>query len=111
MDREIDILGEIWKIIKVSEDEDDRIINQAGFMDKSTREIGLMELEPRVQGEVMDRDKMSRHTLRHEIIHALIAECGIDQYIDWAASEEVVDFFAYHFPRLNKIFKELGIEQ
>ena len=107
--KEIEILGEKWKIIVVDDKCDDRIIDQAGFTDRSTREIGLMEIGKREVGEIKDRDRMLRHTLRHEIIHALIAECGIDMYVDWASDELVVDFFAHHYPKFKKIFESLGI--
>ena len=62
-----------------------------------------------------DRTRANR-VLRHEIIHAFLIESGLDasslQNGDdgWATNEEMVDWFARMWPRIQAVYKELGIE-
>lgn len=41
--------------------------------------------------------------LRHEIIHAFFYESGLD---DYSGNEQLVDWIAKQFPKLEKAFKE-----
>lgn len=41
--------------------------------------------------------------LRHEIIHAFFYESGLD---DYSRNEQLVDWIAKQFPKLEKAFKE-----
>ena len=41
--------------------------------------------------------------LRHEIIHAFFYEAGLEDYSD---NEQLVDWIAKQFPKLEKVFKE-----
>jgi len=41
--------------------------------------------------------------LRHEIIHAFFYEAGLEDYSD---NEQLVDWIAKQFPKLEKAFKE-----
>ena len=53
-------------------------------------------------------------TLRHEIIHAFLHESGLSGSsatdVPWAMNEEMVDWFAIQFPKIIKVFTELGCE-
>lgn len=59
--------------------------------------------------------KQQATTLRHEIIHAFLNESGLQdssgrlQNIGWAKNEEMIDFFAIQFPKIQKVFEELKI--
>lgn len=60
-------------------------------------------------------NKQEKYTLRHEIIHAFLNESGLQDSsgiinnIGWAKNEEMVDFFAIQFPKIQKVFEELKI--
>ena len=46
-------------------------------------------------------------TIRHELIHAFIFECGLDSNGNsehWASDEVCVEFFALQFEKLTKLF-------
>lgn len=49
-------------------------------------------------------------TLRHEIIHAFLAESGLwgssEPAKAWAMNEEMIDWIALQFPKILKAFKE-----
>ena len=63
--------------------------------------------------KVGDFDTSARKNLRHEIIHAALAESGLQS--NWQHScefghdETMVDWVAVQFPKLKKIFKKLDI--
>jgi hypothetical protein len=42
-------------------------------------------------------------TIRHEIIHAFLFECGLTTY---AGNETLVEFLAQQFPKLLKLFQQ-----
>lgn len=48
--------------------------------------------------------------LRHEIIHAFLAESGLQANFEhcnkWGHEETVIDWFAIQFPKLLKVFEE-----
>lgn len=56
----------------------------------------------------------SKTTLRHEIIHAFLYESGLWGSSlaseSWAMNEEMIDWVATQFPKILKVFKELGCE-
>ncbi|WP_394967432.1 hypothetical protein [Candidatus Allofournierella merdipullorum] len=61
------------------------------------------------EGDVLDKGdlgKQHRKIIRHEIIHAFLFESGLAENSDWAQIEEMVDFFAIQFPKLQKAFEE-----
>lgn len=55
-----------------------------------------------------------KQTLRHEIIHAFLAESGLWQNSmstdSWAMNEEMIDFFACQWPKIQAVFCKLGCE-
>ena len=48
--------------------------------------------------------------LRHEIIHAFAYESGLwgdsEGTLAWAQNEEMTDWLAIQFPKMEKVFKE-----
>lgn len=47
--------------------------------------------------------------IRHELVHAFILESGLCECCTWAENEELVDWIARQFPKMNKVFSELNI--
>lgn len=54
-----------------------------------------------------------RAVMRHEIIHAFLIESGLDicsnPVSSWALNEEMVDWIALTYPKMQKVFQEFGI--
>lgn len=52
-----------------------------------------------------EREELLEHIVRHEVIHAFLAECGLDSCTApaeaWAENEEMVDWFAKMLPRIS----------
>lgn len=82
-------------------------VNEA-YTDHSTKEIIVSKRE---HARLASEEKFYNKVNRHEIIHAMLYESGLDCNTDWACNEEMVDWFAIQYPKLKKIYKELGIEE
>lgn len=57
--------------------------------------------------EHSDLEYFERKVLRHEIIHAFLHESGLH---DLAMDEQIVDWLAIQFPKINQMFEELEIK-
>lgn len=86
-----------------------RISNCDGFTDFTTREILIAEMQPD-SDTMKELDHYKKRTIRHEIIHAILFESGLDSNTEWARNEEVVDWIAIQFPKLLEIFKNIEVE-
>lgn len=55
----------------------------------------------------------SKAILRHEIIHAFLFQSGLGNSLrsekGWADNEEMVDWIALQYPKITKLFDEIGI--
>lgn len=120
MKKKVKILGTDYTLRKVNFGEDEFMerMKFGGYCDGTAKEIVVLNIktlpdfanDPK---EVIERKE--KETLRHEIIHAFFNESGlgwnslpVEQA--WAKNEEMVDWFAIQFPKMLKVFKELGCE-
>lgn len=64
--------------------------------------------------KVGDFEALQRKQLRHEIIHAFLAESGLQGNFEhctkWGHEETMVDWIAIQFPKIYKVYKELNID-
>lgn len=62
---------------------------------------------------VEDFKRLQNKQLRHEIIHAFLAEsglqCNFEHSTTWGHEETMVDWIAIQFPKLLAVYKELDI--
>ena len=60
-----------------------------------------------------DQVEYRKQVLRHEIVHAFLFESGLDinsnKSEEWARNEEMIDWLAIQFHKIEKVFKELDI--
>ena len=96
MVRTVNILGTEYKVIR--EPFADKDID--GYCDYTSREIRIRDDNV---NEVGDFDELMRKQLRHEIIHAFLAESGLQ-----ANYETLVDWFAIQFPKMIKAFESVN---
>lgn len=120
MKKVVKILGTKYtlKAVKAGEDEYLERMKFGGYCDGTAKEIVVLKLKSLPDfandpDEIIERRE--KETLRHEIIHAFFNESGlgwnslpVEQA--WAKNEEMVDWFAMQFPKILKVFKELGCE-
>lgn len=115
------ILGTEYKIVFKDYEDDTEFIKRGicGYCDSIEHIICIGNLHsfPDWEDETQERcKKMQKHTIRHEIIHAFFNESGLQESsgvisnIGWSQNEEMVDFFAIQFPKIQKVFKDLNID-
>lgn len=102
----INVLGTIYKIKK-------KKLGNAGidgFTDYTNRTIIIRKDN---YNNVGDFKYLMEKQLRHEIIHAFMAESGLQSNYEhlqqYGHEETTVDWFAIQYPKIKKVFDELGI--
>lgn len=109
-EQRITVLGSVYKIhSNVEETDDVRIRDCDGFTDTSTKEIFLATFKQDSHTK-RDLENYQNIVLRHELVHAFLFECGLDNNCDWAKSEELVDWVAIQFPKLEQLFNSVEIK-
>lgn len=109
----VNIMGTEYTI-KYCEEKEHPLLNgknRDGCTDCSAKEIIICEKKQ--DCELHDYEHWKKNVLRHEIIHAFLFESGLDTSTfqwggGWAENEEMVDWFAIQFPKILKVFEEVG---
>lgn len=102
----VDILGTIYKIKR-------KTLNNAdidGCCDYTSKTIIIRKDN---YNNIGDFDELVKKQLRHEIIHAFLAESGLqsnfEHYKQFGHDETMVDWIAIQFPKIYKVYKDVGI--
>lgn len=111
--RKVKILGATYTIKFLFNDE--YLINCDGYCDKTSRRI-VVRIINNDNSDLGDKRIYQNKCLRHEIIHAFLFESGLSENAIFAAHgtdhpEQMVDWIAYQYPKIKKVFKKLGIEE
>lgn len=106
MKKRILILGTLYKIkYRNLKDAD-----YDGYCDYTSRTIVIRTDN---YNNVEDFQRMQNKQLRHEIIHAFLAEsglqCNFEHSTMWGHEETMVDWIAIQFPKLLEVYAELDI--
>lgn len=105
----INILGTDYDYKENCEEKDYPLLktNEA-YTDQATKQIIIGK---RNHSQLASEERFYNKVTRHEIIHAMLYESGLDCNTDWATNEEMIDWFAIQYPKLKKIYKELDVEE
>lgn len=106
-EKTVDVLGTTYKLIICEEAEDKRLDGYDGICDETIKECVVENFEnfkgdPRRKANL---DVQMKKNIRHELIHAFLFESGLAENSDWAQNEEMVDWIAKQFPKLQKAFE------
>ena len=100
----INVLGTKWTIYR-EEFTSDKL---DGYTDYTVREIHIRSNN---LNDVSDFDALMKKQLRHEVIHAFMAESGLqsnwEHYNTYGHEETVVDWIAIQFSKILKVYEEL----
>ena len=112
--KEIEVLGTLYKIIFINDNEEPRLKENWGFTDFHTKEIFIHDdIEEETKDSCKNLIDFKNKVIRHEIIHAFLYESGLRENSDnspaWAENEEMIDWFAIQIPKIVKIYEELHI--
>lgn len=108
-EKRINILGSEWTIKEQSESENEKLKDCDGYADWTIKEIVV---EREMCGTLDDIEKYFRKVLRHEIVHAFLAESGLyecsGKVESWALNETMVDWIARQGQKIYKAWQEAG---
>lgn len=101
----VNVLGTLYRIEFAPLDGAD----EDGFCDYTSKHIVVRSDNP---NKLEDFDWLQKKVLRHEIIHAFMAESGLQANFEhtnrWGHDETMVDWFAIQFPKIHRAFVEAG---
>lgn len=107
----VNVLGTQYTIYKDTTELDRPFISGAdGITDFTTKEIFIAPLDDGDPNNMQAMEHYEKRTIRHELIHAILFESGLDHNSKWGRDEELVDWIAIQFPKLLAAFKALNIE-
>lgn len=103
----VNVLGINYKVIIKPQREMRKARNYTdgylyGYCDYLSKEIYLDK-------DIASDKKLKAHTLRHEILHAMAFESGLNTQVEWAQDEQCIDYYANQFPKMYALFKKLNI--
>lgn len=104
----VNVLGIEYTIVERKLNEDSKLERLNGYCDTSIKLIVLRDVKEVEDDEDSQKDlKVYRsRLLKHEIIHAFLFESGLDD--DWAVNEQMIDFFAMQFEKIEEAFGSAG---
>lgn len=107
----VNLLGTQYTIYKDTTELDRTFISGAdGITDFTTKEIFIAPLDDGDPNNMQDMEHYEKRTIRHELIHAILFESGLDHNSKWGRDEEIVDWIAIQFPKLLAVFQSINIE-
>ena len=106
----VNVLGTEYTIKKSNRVEDLGLEHADGYCDTSRKTIvidtfKIYEGQPDALGNFDDYEKK---VIRHELVHAFLFESGLTSN-SWAKDEEIVDWIACQFPKLQKVFAQCNV--
>lgn len=115
--KKINILGTIYKVyLNVPSTKDPCLSGAHGYTDFHSKRIVVADVRTTPGWEEAGDEAVAdvlACTVRHEVIHAYLAESGLNASSNgvdcWARNEEMVDWFAIQMPKIVKTFCELGV--
>lgn len=105
--RKINILGEKYTI-----DNSKYLTGMDGNIDWTNKRIQIAKsLDEPNSSKLANLNLYKNSVTRHEIIHAMFQESGLDTFSNNIHNEETVDWIAKMYPKMVKIFSKLEIEE
>ena len=115
MIKTVSILGTTYRVqTKVPVSKDIELSNRFGYCSIKDHRIVVADMNTidnwKNENETVKLTQ-EKDTLRHEIIHAFLAESGLwgssSEVECWALNEEMIDWFALQLPKMIKVFRQL----
>ena len=99
MNRKINVLGATYKIEEIKEQDkfmiDNNLCGYCEFYEKKMQYLLVIKELHEIE--------------QHELIHAFLYECGLNDSSDWARNEELIDWLAIQLPKINVLFEKAGV--
>lgn len=106
----INILGQPYKLIFETEQENIKLLGHDGYCDWTSRTIVIDKeiLTTRSKDSLDDVSQFCKKVIRHEIIHAFLIESGLERY---SSNELFVDWIARQWEKIDAVFDMIFIEE
>ena len=93
-----------------SVEENPKLKKAIGLCEQYSKKIILNDLAEAEEDDmaVEELDELRKKVLRHEIIHAFFGESGLRSCSEYAENEELIDWIAIQFPKILKVFEQVG---
>lgn len=103
----VNVLGRDYEVIEHARGEDPLLKenNLDGYCDESIARVVVESMQSSDVDSFKDLERHKKRIKRHELIHAFLSESGLHGECYWA-SEEMVDWLSYQFPKMVKAFGE-----
>ena len=101
----ISILGTPYTV-RLRGSEDEKLEHSDGYCDWTTKTIVVRSDIPELPETVGNLSIYKQKVLRHEIVHAFLFESGLTENSYWAVNEELVDWIAMQFDKIDKAFHQ-----
>lgn len=118
MKNSVNVLGTEYtiEVHKVSEDDYLNKNKLAGYCCEESKLIVIADMSEKEFFPDMnekEQETFFKKVLRHELTHAFLNESGLSDSASvpagaWAKHEEMVDWIAIQFPKMAKVFEEVG---
>ena len=104
----INVLGTEYTMKEATENEDPALTDKDGYCDNSTKVCVIDRMEHTDYDSIGNMLAYKNSVKRHELIHAFLYESGLDS-CSWANNEELVDWLAIQWHKINTAFEQIGI--
>ena len=111
----VSILGQDYEIMFSTSAEDPKLKEFDGYCKPYEKKIIIdKELAEQSTTKYSDMgpetlDAYTSHVFRHEILHAFFEESGITYKFSKEDEDFLVDWIARQFPKMLKVFEQLGV--
>lgn len=100
---DIDILGVTYSVRVQDEKENPKLNNADGLCEIYAKQLIIDDSNRNDKNSYMNINEYYQQILRHEVFHAIFAECGAN---DYCRDEKLIDMLAFLYPRIEKIMQE-----
>lgn len=104
---EVNVLGRSYEVREETSDTNPLLKEMDGYCDPTIATCVIDAMDKTEPNSVADLMAYKRKVTRHELIHAFLAESGLQTECSWAC-EEMVDWVANQFPKMVEAFGEAG---
>lgn len=101
----VKILGTDYEIVNQTAMENPKLINADSLCEFWAKRIVVDKILPDPE-TYENLNELNKKVLRHEIIHAYFGESGLRRYME---DEDLVDWLAFQFHKIEDTFKELKL--
>lgn len=111
----VNILGQKYQLILDTPENNPKLKDVNGYMEPYSKKIvidaAIIESHKKDPLAAEDLEAKVRQIYRHEIMHCFFTESGISYKFSVEEEDFLVEWIAVQFPKMKKVFEELGVSE